>query len=1022
MGMAAACLLAGARLEAQVQPTVTVMLLTPSPAVFGQPIRLSVTVINSDVPVPGSVKLFARGQPCGGATPCGSITLDSNGAATIQAPDAINGVPDPSTFTSVGQNQIGAVYIPPANSGYLPNFATILVAVVPTIAVSPSPAVYGQKVTFSTIVDAPPFTSGITSADFYFDDSTAASKVPVVSGQAQFVPTLPIAIGNHSIQSAAFSLQSNGQNILQGDSNTLNFVVNPANTATGLTLAQNGSNATLTATVAAVAPGAGTPTGTISFLSGKTSLGVAPVSGGAAMLSLSNFSGTVTAAYGGDKNFNGSVSPGVTVNPPPPPPPPVTRLSIGSSLNPSMLGQAVTFSASVTASGGTGTPGGSVQFLDGATSIGSASLSGGSASVTTSSLSVGSHAISAQYSGDGTFPGAAASLGQVVNRLASTLTLNSSATQVNAGQSVTLTAQVGPTPTSGSSVPAPTGQITFSGGGTSLGAATVSGASASVTTGNLTVGTSQFTAAYSGDSNYAASTASVTVTVLPGPLTITTKSLVSGTLNVSYTASVAAMGGTPPYKFTIGGLPAGLTGDTTGAISGTPTDGGSFNVSVGVTDSKGATANATLTLNIAIPPLAISATLPDGKQGTSYSGSASVSGGEAPIKLSVSGLPDGLSPSVSGASATVSGKPTKAGSFTVTVQATDSKGTTAIKTFTVNIASTPLTITPSPSGGMAGQPYSQCVTVTGGTPPFTFSATLPAGLSIDPSTGCISGTPSVGGDVTVTVNVTDSTGVTTTVTFTVTFALPGPPVLNFTGLGNSADPFTQPGFGVALAGPYPVDIQGTLTLSFHPATGVDTGEVKFVKSTPCPSSAPPGASCIMFTIPANSTAGVFTVSTPALLQTGTVAGLITITATFDKINGSDINPSPAPTKLIQLNPGPPVFVPCAPPATVPNQMLIATRTSTGFTVTICGYTTTRELTQAVFAFNPAAGANLQTTSLTLSVASLFAPWLQGAQVIGSQFLYTQAFTVTGNLQAVTSITVTLMNAQGSSQAFPATIQ
>jgi hypothetical protein len=82
------------------------------------------------------------------------------------------------------------------------------------------------------------------------------------------------------------------------------------------------------------------------------------------------------------------------------------------------------------------------------------------------------------------------------------------------------------------------------------------------------------------------------------------------------------------------------------------------------------------------------------------------------------------------------------------VQATDSKGVNASKTFPVNIASTSLAITPvTPGTGTVGQAYSQCVAASGGTPPYTFSATLPAGLSIDPTTGCISGTPSVGGPV-----------------------------------------------------------------------------------------------------------------------------------------------------------------------------------------------------------------------------------------------------------------------------------
>jgi hypothetical protein len=233
----------------------------------------------------------------------------------------------------------------------------------------------------------------------------------------------------------------------------------------------------------------------------------------------------------------------------------------------------------------------------------------------------------------------------------------------------------------------------------------------------------------------------------------------------------------------------------------------------------------------------------------------------------------------------------------------------------------------------------------------------------------------------------------------VNFAPPNLSAVNFTGLSNSADPRTQPGFGVAITSPYPVDVQGTLKLTFQPATGADTGEVTFSA----------GTRTLTFTLPANSTTAVFTNPTAAL-QTGTVAGSITITASFNA-GGTDITPSPAPTKQIQVNAGPPVIVSAT-----------ATRTSNGFTVSITGYTSTREMTQAMFVFNPASGVNLQTTSLALQVGSLFSPWLQGTQVIGSQFLFTQPFTVTGNLQAVASITVTLVNSQGSSQPVRATLQ
>jgi len=751
-----------------------------------------------------------------------------------------------------------------------------------------------------------------------------------------------------------------------------------------------------------VAPGAGKPTGTVTFMSGSTVLAAAPLTNGAVMFSASNFSGTVTAMYSGDGNFNGSASSGVTVNPPPTPPPPppppstTTHVSLSSSLNPSQFGQAVTFTASVTPGSGTGTPGGNVQFLDGTTSLGSAALSGGSAPFTTTSLAVGSHAIVAQYGGDGSFQASSGSMGQVVNRIASTLALSVSAAQASTGQSVTLTAKVGPAPASG--VPAATGQVTFSAGGNSLGSAAISAGTASITASDLAAGTVQLSASYVGDQNYAASKATATVTVVAGALKITTTSLPNGTANQSYTASVAAIGGTQPYKFTIGGLPPGLTGDTTGAISGTPTNGGNFNVTVQVTDNAGGSDSATLTLSVS--GLTISAMLPDGKQGANYSGSVSVSGGAAPYKLGITGLPPGLTATVSAASATISGQPTMAGSFTVTVQATDSKNASASGPFRINITATSLTLgSGSTVGGIVGQPYSQCLTVNGGTPPFTFSATLPAGLSIDPATGCISGTPSVGGAVTVTVSVTDSTGAKNSVTFAVNFALPALSPVNFTGLGTAADPRTQPGFGVAITGPYPVQITGTLTLAFKPATGADTGEVTFAN----------GSRTLTFTIPANSTTAVFSIPTAAL-QTGTVAGSITVTASFNA-GGTDITPSPAPTRQIQVNAGPPAIVSAT-----------ATRNSSGFTVAITGYTSTREMTQAVFTFNPATGANLQTTSLTLQVGSLFSPWLQGAQVMGSQFLFTQPFTVSGNLQAVTSISVTLANSQGTSQPVTATIQ
>jgi hypothetical protein len=99
------------------------------------------------------------------------------------------------------------------------------------------------------------------------------------------------------------------------------------------------------------------------------------------------------------------------------------------------------------------------------------------------------------------------------------------------------------------------------------------------------------------------------------------------------------------------------------------------------------------------------------------------------------------------------------------------------------------------------------------------------------------------------------------------------------------------------------------------------------------------------------------------------------------------------------------------------------RTSTGFTITITGYVTSREMTQAVFQLTPTPGANLQTTSLTVTLDALFATYFGSAAAapFGGQFTFTQPFTVNGNLQGVGSVTVTLTNRVGTSAPGTATL-
>ena len=102
--------------------------------------------------------------------------------------------------------------------------------------------------------------------------------------------------------------------------------------------------------------------------------------------------------------------------------------------------------------------------------------------------------------------------------------------------------------------------------------------------------------------------------------------------------------------------------------------------------------------------------------------------------------------------------------------------------------------------------------------------------------------------------------------------------------------------------------------------------------------------------------------------------------------GQDVTPSPAPRTTTRVAAGAPVIT-----------TVTAVRNATGFTVTVTGYVTDREMTQAVFAFTAATGSNLQTTTLTVPDDTTFAQYFSGtsAAAFGGQFLFTQPFTVTG---------------------------
>ncbi|MFC6705026.1 beta strand repeat-containing protein [Flexivirga alba] len=261
-------------------------------------------------------------------------------------------------------------------------------------------------------------------------------------------------------------------------------------------------------------------------------------------------------------------------------------------------------------------------------------------------------------------------------------------------------------------------------------------------------------------------TASLSLVVASAPvaLKVTTSSLPGGTVGAAYSTTLAATGGNTPYTWSATGLPAGVTlAPSTGKITGTPTTAATSTVAVTVKDAAGKTATASLSLVVAPAPVALKITtssLPGGTVGATYSTTLAATGGTTPYTWSATGLPAGLS--LDAGTGKVTGTPTAAATSSVTVTVKDAAGKTATASLSLVVAPAALKVTSTAlPGGMVGASYTASLTALGGTTPYTWSATgLPAGLTLAPATGKITGTPTAAATSTVTVAVKDAGGVT----------------------------------------------------------------------------------------------------------------------------------------------------------------------------------------------------------------------------------------------------------------------
>jgi len=672
---------------------------------------------------------------------------------------------------------------------------------------------------------------------------------------------------------------------------------------------------------------------------------------------------TIGAAWPGNVNFSGASATGSQiVNAI------ASALVLTSSLNASFVGNSVTFTALVSPpNSGVFSPTGTVTFFDGTTSLGVTALGqGGVATLTTSALTAGAHAISAVYSGDSIFAGSSQSLTQQVNLNVSALTWTNPAA------------------------------ITY---GTALSGAQLN--ATAVDAGGVAIaGTFAYTPTLGTVLNAGTQTLSVTFTPAnPGMYTGATGT-VSLVVNqaatvVSWTPQVASI----TYGTALGAQQLNATTSGSGgvAVAGTfvyaPASGAVLGVGrqvLGVVftptsaNYTGASGAAAITVTQATPTIVWSTPAPLAygiPLGATHLNAAATGAAGAALPGTFVYTPAVgavLTPGVQRLSVTFT--PTDLVDY-VTASAT------------VNLTITDITLTSfTPNAGLIGDP-NKTVTITGSgfvattvaqvngvaiattlVNPTTLTAVVPAANFAGPGTLQISlknpATGSVSASLPLAVSTLPAGG---TLTGPATTPPGSQPVLNF----------TVPG--------YPVDLVATFSLSAKSAlaSGVTDPNVLFSN----------GSTTYSFTIKAATT------TVPTIqLQAGTVAETITVPLV---LTASGINVTPANLVPVVI-----VVPPAVPSATATT----LTRSGNQLTVTVTGFSNTREIVQANFHFVAAAGASLTTTDFTANVASVFATYFADPASVpfGSSFVYTQNFTVDGNASDIGSVQVTLTNTVGVS--------
>ena len=405
------------------------------------------------------------------------------------------------------------------------------------------------------------------------------------------------------------------------------------------------------------------------------------------------------------------------------------------------------------------------------------------------------------------------------------------------------------------------------------------------------------------------------------------------------------------------------------------------------------------------PDLRITTTSPlsDAALQAPYSQNIQAAGGTSPYRWSLAGgaFPRGVS--IDAATGVITGTPAEQGRFTFTIRVTDAVNATADQVFDLNVLGRELNIsTASPlPAGAAGAAYSSALAATGGVQPYTWSLSrgnLPAGIELDSPSSVLRGLPTSAETFSFSLTVTDSSSPQpATVTKDFVLTVTSLPRLSFADMPGSVSPDNRAAIALTTSGPHPVDIAGEVRLEFTPdaVNNMDDPAVMFLT----------GARTAAFTIPANSTAAQFEASRLEF-QTGTVAGTVAIRVTSVRAGGTDMAMT-MPSITTRVGRSEPTI-----------RSVSRVTTASGFDVIVRGYSTTRDLVQADFSFKGAPGASLETTSLQAALKDASAQYFtsQPSMKTGGNFQLRVSLRVDGQVTAIGSISVALVNTQGRSQA------